>query len=287
METKNIYCFFNKCIFLILNILIIVSCTSSKPKDTPSFFESPHADRSYVNPPPQPPPLTSTFEKTEGATETPVPQTKNNKRISLIVGGAGPTSFALVGVLKRLKLDGFQIENIYSTGLPSLFSVAYGNLKTIHDLEWFTSRLPEKDISNPSRMMEFAKKNLSPTDLQDLRTPVTITVNADESYDKGSFEYPLQKTMESSGQDGFPFLLNGPSPKFIYIDLYGDSCEGARKKDLLCKNLATAYRNLKEQKSILLKVRIKDPNESSFKRKIILKGFQEAASISKKLKLLK
>lgn len=66
--------------------------------------------------------------------------------ITLVVGGAGVASFATVGLLRKLHEEGVRIDAIFATGWPALFATAYGMLKSVHDLEWFSMRLKEEDF---------------------------------------------------------------------------------------------------------------------------------------------
>ena len=72
------------------------------------------------------------------------------RKITLVLGGAGVASFATVGLLKRFYEEGIEVESIITTGWPTLFALANGFLKSVHDLEWFAMRLQEKDFYKAS-----------------------------------------------------------------------------------------------------------------------------------------
>jgi predicted acylesterase/phospholipase RssA len=138
-------------------------------------------------------------------------------RVGLALGGAGVASFAVVGLLKRFQEEGIQIDYIVATGWPALFAVGYGFLRSVHDLEWFATRLQEKDFYAPGSLFEVSKdyasherlskliENSFPQhDLAETRVPVLIsTANSEpgesELYEKGDWKGPLLKTMSVPG----------------------------------------------------------------------------------------
>jgi len=133
--------------------------------------------------------------------------------ITLVLGGAGVSSFATVGLLKRLKKEGVKVDMVVTSGWPTLFALGYGFLKSIHDLEWLAMRLQEADFSKAcklkkeddvgevSKLIEsFFKKS----DLRESRIPVVIVADNTEkeslgSFDSGDWKAPFVKTMAMPG----------------------------------------------------------------------------------------
>lgn len=169
-------------------------------------------------PPPSTPPqtpTTPTLEPTPPATEaqkTPV----ERPRIGLVLGGAGVASFATVGLLKRLQQEDIRVDFIISTGWPTLFSLGYGFLKSVHDLEWFAMRLQEKDFytagifdlsreyASHDKLSALIGNAFTQKDLSDSRLPVIISATNTEPgdpeiYEKGDWKTPLMKTMSVPG----------------------------------------------------------------------------------------
>src|SRR5687768_9980890 len=129
-----------------------------------------------------------------GPTIEPTPPTQdtgtsviNERRIGLVLGGAGVASFATVGILKRLQQEGINVDFIVSTGWPALFSLGYGFLKSVHDLEWFAMRLNEKDFyaaglfevtreyASHDKLSTLIENAFPQKDLSDSKLPVLIS----------------------------------------------------------------------------------------------------------------
>ncbi len=138
------------------------------------------------------------------------------KRVALVLGGAGVASFATVGLLKRLFEEGIQIDLVVTTGWPTVFSLADGFSKSVHDLEWFATRMAEKDFRKMGAV-DF-RKDLDPTELlpqlisksfpqallSQSRLPVVIAAtNTDlgepDIFGSGEWKEPLLRTVSVPG----------------------------------------------------------------------------------------
>jgi hypothetical protein len=146
----------------------------------------------------------------------PAKPTTDKKKITLVLGGAGISSFATIGLLKRLHEEGVVIESIVTTGWPTLFVLAAGFLKSIHDVEWFAMRLQEKDFYNLSlfdpshdysgseKIPSIVESNFKQKEISDTKFPLIISsanTETDEPYtfDRGDWRIPLFKTMAVPG----------------------------------------------------------------------------------------
>jgi hypothetical protein len=162
--------------------------------------------------------------------------------ITLVLGGAGVASFATVGILKRLKKEGVKVDLIVASGWPALFSLGYGFLKSVHDLEWFAMRLQDADFSKAcklgdsddqgevSKLIEsFFKK----ADLRETRIPLVIVSDNTEreqegAFDSGDWRKPLVKTMAMPGLYR-PFPKESSSAKTAF-DLQALAITEAKKR---------------------------------------------------------
>ncbi len=136
-------------------------------------------------------------------------------KVVLVLGGVGIASFATIGILKAFKEEGIQIDSMVATGWPAVFALGYGYLKSIHDLEWFSLRLENKDFYSESFL---GKKGFSPhdaiskklkqaftqTSLSQASTPIAITAsNLEEKkpdvYTSGGWVSPLMKAISAPG----------------------------------------------------------------------------------------
>ena len=162
--------------------------------------------------------------------------TSKRPGITLVLGGAGVSSFATVGLLKRLKNEGVKVDLIVASGWPALFSVAYGFFKSTHDLEWFAMRLDETDfkkICNLKKKEELGtfsslvESFLKKSDLKESRIPIVIVANNSEKEpmgpsDSGDWKAPLLKTMALPGMyRGFPVLEKKHSSQSFDLDALG------------------------------------------------------------------
>lgn len=146
----------------------------------------------------------------------PAKPTGEKKKITLVLGGAGVAAFATVGLLKRLHEEGIEIETLITTGWPTLFALATGFLKSVHDVEWFAMRLQEKDfykasIFDPSkgyagheRLSSLVESSFKQKEIEESKVPLVISsanTEGDNSdiYDKGDWRIPLLKTMSVPG----------------------------------------------------------------------------------------
>ena len=152
------------------------------------------------------------------------------RKITLVLGGAGVSSFATVGILKRFHEEGIEIESIITTGWPTLFVLASGFLKSIHDVEWFAMRLEEKDfykvgIFDPSKgyadhkqLSTLVESNFKQKEINESKYPIVISsanTEGDENtiYDRGDWREPLLKTMSVPGI--FRPYPQGAAPSWI------------------------------------------------------------------------
>ncbi|MBI1859719.1 MAG: hypothetical protein HYR96_02220 [Deltaproteobacteria bacterium] len=149
-------------------------------------------------------------------TETPPPpRVEEVPRVALVLGGAGVASFATVGLLKKLQEEKIKIDLIVTTGWPTLFVLGKAFLPSIHELEWFATRLTEKDFYKASifderdyasheklgKLIEGAFKQ---REIQDGKIPIVISAaNTEfgeaEIFDRGDWREPLLKTMSVPG----------------------------------------------------------------------------------------
>lgn len=138
------------------------------------------------------------------------------QRIALVVGGTGVASFATVGLLKKLHEEGIEVELVVATGWPAVFALANGYLKSIHDLEWFATRLEKKDFERMGSV-DFRKdidpqealkgivlKSFRQTLIGESRTPLVISAtNTDlgeaDVFGSGEWKEPLLKTISVPG----------------------------------------------------------------------------------------
>jgi hypothetical protein len=144
------------------------------------------------------------------------PETVRSNRVSLVLGGAGVASFATVGFLKKLHEEGVEVDLIIATGWPALFALAAGYLKSIHDLEWFATRLGPKELdrmassdprqeTDPSEALKgIVLNSFSQTLLSQSRIPVIIAAtNTDlgepDVFGTGDWKEPLLRTMGIPG----------------------------------------------------------------------------------------
>ena len=233
-----------KKLFLIWTaVVVLASC---------SFFQKP------VEPQSNSLPSAPTADSPSGLPSTePTKNYQDRKKITLVLGGAGVASFATVGILKRLHEEGIIVENLITSGWPSLFALARGFLGSIHDVEWFAMRLDEKDFAKLSNF-DFAKKdaeeekvtqliesNFKRKELVDSKIPILISTTNNlgsegESYNRGEWKTPLLRTMsvpglfrrypsiESSGVHSavkaidVELALRNEHKTIVAVEMYGD-----------------------------------------------------------------
>ncbi len=164
-------------------------------------------------------PTKSTETESHSSLATPIEPARpiaERKKITLVLGGAGIASFATVGLLKRFHEEGIEIETLITTGWPTLFALAGGFLKSIHDVEWFAMRLQEKDfykasIFDPSKgyaghdkLSALIESNFRQKEIEESKFPLVISSantegDASDIYDRGDWRTPLLKTMSVPG----------------------------------------------------------------------------------------
>jgi predicted acylesterase/phospholipase RssA len=166
-----------------LNFLLIIAFASSVFSGCASKKISPRAvTPGLESGVPLPFPLPS-----QGGTEPQKPPERFS--ITLVLGGAGVASFGTVGLLKRFEEEGIQVQSIVTTGWTTPFVLAYGFQKSVHDVEWFATRLGQADFypkrsfpfGKPARRLENVSSLFEQTfggkELQNSRIPVTIVAS--------------------------------------------------------------------------------------------------------------
>lgn len=191
---------------------LLVSCAIKRP--APDFKKFQDLENTQSSPVDQSSESQMEFPVTPGMAAAPGENTSTKRPgITLVLGGAGVSSFATVGILKRLKNEGVKIDLIVASGWPALFAVGYGFLKSVHDLEWFAMRLEEIDFKKAcslksqqeqgeiSKLIEsFFKKS----QLEEARIPVVIVPGNTErewqgAYDSGDWKVPVLRAMAFPG----------------------------------------------------------------------------------------
>lgn len=187
-----------------LVVFFIWGCVTKSPR-----AETPMADSSpSISPAPS-------IEPQPPAVEPPVTPV-SKKRIGLVLGGAGVASFATVGILKRFQQEGIGVDFIVTTGWPTLFSLGYGFLKSVHDLEWFAMRLQDKDFyaagffdsgrefASHDKLSKLVSNAFKQDGIEDSKIPIIISAANIEPgdpdvYERGDWKNPLLKTMSVPG----------------------------------------------------------------------------------------
>lgn len=148
--------------------------------------------------------------------EPPKPPSGDAVHVGLVLGGAGVASFATVGILKRFHEEGIVVDYIVTTGWPTLFSLAYSYMKSVHDMEWFAMRLNEKDFykagifspetgyASHEKLSSLVETAFQQRGLEDGKVPVVVSATNTEPgdpeiSDKGDWRIPLLKTMSVPG----------------------------------------------------------------------------------------
>ena len=201
----------NRIAFLGAVLLWVVGGCASAPSHRP-VDEKPWEDTADRTPveskdlilPPYPTP----------AGQVPTPHTE--RKVALVLGGAGVASFATVGLLKALQQERVKIDLIVTTGWPTLFVLGKAFLSTIHELEWFATRLNEKDFfkvalfdsekgfASHERLGTLIESTFHGKEIQDSRVPVVISAanieyGEPEVFDRGQWKEPLLKAMSVPG----------------------------------------------------------------------------------------
>lgn len=203
MSIRNSLSFF----FLLIILVGLSACAHKKPAygpHPPPWIQEGTAPQAEL------PPGIAPTENNEAARHS-----GERPRIALVIGGAGVASFATVGLLKRLREEGIEIELIVTTGWPTLFSLGYGFLRSVHDLEWFAMRLQEKDFYKAgildrndyasheklSSLIEnsFAQKTLGETKIPIVISAANTEFGDPEIYSRGEWKEPFLKTMSVPG----------------------------------------------------------------------------------------
>jgi predicted acylesterase/phospholipase RssA len=188
--------------------LFTVACATPPASTTEKPWES-NATSTPVKPPDR---VVPEYPKTVGESQA----VKERPKITLVLGGAGVASFATIGILKRLHEARLRPDLIVCTGWPSLFVLAYGFFPSIHEAEWFASRLTEKDFYKASlfdfekgyasheKLSKLVENAFKQREIQAASVPIVIsTTNTEfadsEIFDRGDWREPLLRTMSVPG----------------------------------------------------------------------------------------
>lgn len=190
----------------LVSFLLFTSCASKPKVETP------------------PPPPQQTAQQPGGTVSPtqpiePAPPVKGDTHhVGLVLGGAGVASLATIGILKRFQEEGIIVDYIVTTGWPTLFALGYSYMKSVHDLEWFASRLKDKDFyqvgifspesgyASHEKLSSLIESSFKQRGLEEGKIPVIISAtntepgNAEvEVFDKGDWRGPLLRTMSVPG----------------------------------------------------------------------------------------
>ncbi len=189
-------------------LLTIAGCAGPKTIDTQEKPWETQADRTPIQ---SPQAIVPAYPK---ASESLAPAVQGNRSITLVLGGAGVASFATVGLLKRLQEEKITIDSVVTTGWPTLFVLARGFLSTLHEVEWFATRLTEKDFyktslfesgyashENLGKLIEgaFRQKEIQESRLRIIISAANTEFGEAEIFDRGDWREPLLKTMSVPG----------------------------------------------------------------------------------------
>lgn len=196
---------------ILLSGFLLSSCAIKRPKTDFSQFEgSEEKPYSSVVAPSE---SELDFSITPGIPASTGERTERKRPgVTLVLGGAGVASFATVGILKRLQKERIPIEGIVASGWPALFSLGYGYLKSIHDLEWFSMRLKSEDFKKSgvnapkdnSEVSGLIASFLKEKNIEDSKVPLLIVAgNSEEErmgvYDSGPWKTAFLKTVSFPG----------------------------------------------------------------------------------------
>lgn len=217
---------FEKFSWVVVTVGLVVGCASQQPKPgpTPTPTYDPSANSTPV---PSPTPVPGDPSVTAPPLEPLPPEEARREApaVALVLGGAGISSFATVGLLKRFYEEGIKVNLIVATGWPALFSVAYGFVPTlkdkpdvpsVHELDWFASKLQdkdfysvgifesEKDFAEHDKLTQMLSKSFKQRDLSEATIPIVISaanteLGEPEIFDRGEWRVPLLKTMSVPG----------------------------------------------------------------------------------------
>lgn len=267
-------------------LLSVSACAIKRPQtDFKSFEEMEKADSSPVESSSD---STMEFPVTPGGKATTGEASFAKKAgITLVLGGAGISSFATVGLLKRLKTEGVKVDLIVASGWPALFALAYGFFKSVHDLEWFAMRLQSEDFekackinkrSEIGQVSKLIQSFLKKKDLNESQIPLVLVAGNSENekqgvFDSGEWESPLLKTISLPGlyrrfpeQDSsFPNVFDlesfgvseakkrGASRIFVvnmypdYLNFFKDKKESSQKQTIQNVFLASLRKSIRTE----------------------------------------
>lgn len=195
---------------ILVFLLLVAACTQQpvKSNEPPPYLSDQNASKKEE---PLIPPVPGS-----SPVELAKPSTGDTFHIGLVLGGAGVSSFATVGLLKRFHEEGIVVDYIVTTGWPTLFSLAFSYMKSVHDMEWFAMRLNEKDfykagIFNPEsgyasheKLSSLIENAFQQRGLEEGKVPVIVSATNTEPgdpeiSDRGDWRLPLLKTMSVPG----------------------------------------------------------------------------------------
>lgn len=196
-------------------MLLLSACASKRTRSTAPPLIEPRPSEQVSRPVPTdpiflPPPPDSTSAIPDDNEE------KHSNGVVIVAGGAGVSSFGLIGILKRFKEERIRVDGIVATGWPTIVALGNGYLKSIHDVEWLASRLTENDLQgagsfsddkkllDTGRFPKIFERDFGSREINDARPPLIVAaVNTDvgkpDSYDRGDWRYPFGKTMSIPG----------------------------------------------------------------------------------------
>jgi NTE family protein len=223
---------------LLIALFTLSSCVSRPPRDPEQGPPPPSTTQA-------PPPSSSPGASPSEAPVVPGPSVKSLQGpVTVVLGGAGVASFATIGILKKLQEDGVKIDAIIATGWPALFAVGYGTMKSVHDLEWFATRLEESDFasgglfgsdkgfSEHERLRATVTKAFGNTNLNQTRVPIVISSSNSSSgqpeiFSSGNWLDPLLKAVSVPGT----FRPYGEGPGLGWVSaLSGVDVEEAHRR---------------------------------------------------------
>lgn len=189
-------------------LALTLGCAAKRPTSPPPYADTPGAPNATVWP--------KAGDEVPFSDRTAGPESAKKNSIALVLGGAGVSSFATIGLLKRFREEGVKIEMIVATGWPVLFALGYGSLKSVHDLEWQASRLQEKDFKrvgdlDPTddplpvgKISDNLKRFFPAGDLSASRIPVLVSLSATDLgggrvESKGDWKEPLLQSLAFPG----------------------------------------------------------------------------------------
>lgn len=279
--------FLRLCAALLFTLLTTSACTSQPVSSANAPRIQASSPDSEVYGPPEPLPSI-----TEPAKEPPKPTPEPS--VTLVLGGVGVASFATIGILKRFQEEGIPINLIVTSGWPTLFTLCYGYLKSIHDVEWFALRL----AGNTEKMLSSAERQLPAKDLGETLVPLVISIPTPDSvlsqtYERGNWKIPLSKAFELPKTTLRPLdvseAVRRGAKKIIAISMYSDYLGSLKGGGKNLSKFQKEFRENLETESQLATLSGKiflntPPNNFGAKRAAMMAGYREATRLTKLLR---